>query len=443
MTDRIVVGMDIGTTKVCAVVAAADDMGRINILGVGVAESDGLNRGVVVNIDKTVAAVQAAVQEAERAANVTVQSVIVGIAGDHVQSFQSRGVITIANRDQEITQRDVQRLLEDTTHVAMPADREILHVIPQEFIVDGQDGVADPVGMCGVRLEANVHIITGLVSAAKNIYRCIEKAGYQVADIVLEPLASSFSVLHPDEKEVGVTLIDVGGGTTDIAVFEDNTIRHTAVIAVAGNKVTDDLRKGLGIMRDQAETLKRRFGAAIVDLVDEDDDIRIPGIGGRAEKSISRSTLAQVIQPRMEEILEIAAIEIKRSGYARHLAAGAVITGGGSLIPGTAALAADILGMETRVGRPTGLSGGLVEEVSDPKFATAVGLVLYGLRPEALGNALIGESEFAGDMGFVNEPSAPGQNGHRPVRREPASLANGETLYHRIANRMKAWFDEL
>jgi cell division protein FtsA len=250
--------------------------------------------------------------------------------------------------------------------------------------------------------------------------------------------------LHPDEKEVGVTLIDVGGGTTDIAVFEDNTIRHTGVIAVAGNKVTDDLRKGLGIMRDQAETLKRRFGAALVDLVEEDDEIRIPGIGGRAEKAISRSTLVQIIQPRMEEILEIAAIEIKRSGYARHLAAGAVLTGGGSLIPGTPALAADVLGMETRVGRPTGLSGGLVEEVSDPKFATAVGLVLYGLRPEALGNALIGESEFAGDMGFVNGPGGDGEPRPAPHRHStPRPMANGESLYHRIANRMKAWFDEL
>lgn len=447
MSERIVVGVDIGTTKVCAVVASADAMDRINILGVGVAESEGLNRGVVVNIDKTVAAVRAAVQEAERAANVTVQSVIVGIAGDHVQSFQSRGVITIANRDHEITQRDVQRLLEDTTHVAMPTDREILHVIPQEFVVDGQDGVADPVGMCGVRLEANVHIITGLVSAAKNIYRCIEKAGYHVADIVLEPLASSFSVLHTDEKEVGVCLIDIGGGTTDIAVFEDNTIRHTAVVAVAGNKVTDDLRKGLGIMRDQAEALKCRFGAALVDLVVEDDEIRIPGIGGRAEKSISRSTLAQIIQPRLEEILEIAAIEIKRSGYARDMAAGAVLTGGGSLTPGTAELAADILGLETRVGLPDGLSGGLVAEVSDPKFATAVGLVLYGLRPEALGNALIGETRFMGDMGYVNEPEeASGDGlptGYVPDRPTPHEDYNGETLYTKIAGRMKAWFDEL
>lgn len=420
--EQIVVGVDIGTTKVCAVVASTDDVGRVNILGMGMAESEGLNRGVVVNIDKTVGAVQQAVGEAERAAGVSVQSVIVGVAGDHVQSFQSRGVITISRRNGEITQADVQRLLEDTMQVALPADREILHVIPQEFIVDGQDGVADPVGMSGVRLEANVHIITGLVSAAKNIYRCIEKAGFTVADIVLEPLASSFAVLHDDEKEVGVALIDVGGGTTDIAVFEDNTIRHTAVIAVAGNKVTDDIRKGLGIMRDHAERLKRRFGTSLVDFVDRDETITIPGIGGRPEKSIGRSTLAQIIQPRMEEILEIAQIEIKRSGYGRHLAAGAVVTGGGSLIDGTAELAADVLGIEARIGRPMGLAGGLVEEVTDPKFATAVGLVLYGMRPEVIGGA-----PFAGDMG----------------ERRSSDDVPGEKLVSKITDRMKAWFDEL
>jgi cell division protein FtsA len=422
MSERIVVGVDIGTTKVCAVVAAAESVDRVNVLGIGVAESEGLNRGVVINIDKTVAAVQQAVHDAERAAGVSVRRVIVGIAGDHVQSFQSRGVITISNRDGEITHRDVQRLLDDTMHVAMPADREILHVIPQDFVVDGQDGVVDPVGMSGVRLEANVHIITGLVSAAKNIYRCIERAGYEVADIVLEPLASSFAVLHPDEKEVGVALIDIGGGTTDIAVFEDNTIRHTAVIAVAGNKVTDDIRKGLGIMRDQAERLKCRFGTAVVDLVRDDEEITIPGIGGRPEKSISRGTLAQIIQPRMEEILEISGIEIKRSGYARHLSAGIALTGGGSLIPGTAELASEVLGMETRVGVPQGIAGGLVEEVSDPKFATAVGLVFYGLRPE-----VIGGTPFMGDMG----------------ERAAREAIPAETLMTRIASRMKSWFDEL
>jgi cell division protein FtsA len=420
MNGQTVVGVDIGTTKVCAVVAGEDDLGRVNILGVGMAPSDGLNRGVVVNIDRTVNAVREAVEEAERAAGVEVQTVIVGIAGDHVQSFQTRGVVTI--NAGEITQNDVQRLLEDTMHVALPADREILHVIPQEFIVDGQDGVADPVGMSGVRLEANVHVITGLVSAAKNIYRCIEKAGFAVSDIVLEPLASSFSVLHEDEKEVGVALIDIGGGTTDIAVFEDHTIRHTGVIAVAGDKVTDDIRKGLGVMRDQAEQLKRQFGGALADQADPDEQIEIPGIGGRSEKTIGRDTLAQVIQPRLEEILEIAGMEIKRSGYGRHLGVGCVLTGGGALVPGTETLAAEVLGMEARIGRPMGLSGGLVEEVSNPKYATGVGLVLYGMRPDIIGGPSLSE-----------EPGGPADG----------AASQGGTLMNRIASRMKSWFDEL
>lgn len=420
--DRLVVGVDIGTTKVCAIVASADVHQRVNVLGVGVAPSEGLNRGVVVNIDKTVAAIREAVGEAERAAGVEARSVYVGIAGDHIQSFQSRGVITVSGRDGEITQRDVDRLLEDTQHVAMPADREILHVLPQEFIVDGQDGVDDPIGMCGVRLEANVHIITGLVSAAKNVYRCIEKAGYAVADLVLEPLASSYAVLHPDEKEVGVALVDIGGGTTDIAVFEDRTIRHTAVVAVAGAKVTDDIRKGLGVLHDQAERLKRQFGVALVDAVTEDQEIRIPGIGGRPDKAIGQSTLAQIIQPRLEEILEIVGIEIKRSGYARHLSAGLVLTGGGALIPGTVELAQEVLGLEARLGTPIGLAGGMVEEVNDPKFATAVGLVLYGLRYREGSTAVVSPAPTAGDG---------------------AAPRDGDPLIHKITDRMKRWFDEL
>ncbi|MEM1117787.1 MAG: cell division protein FtsA [Bacteroidota bacterium] len=436
MTDseRFVVGVDIGTTKICAVVASSDDLDRIHIRGVGWAPSEGLNRGVVVNIDKTVEAVQKAIDEAEHAAGVKTQSVVVGIAGDHIQSFQSRGVITVAGG--EIGRDDVKRLLEDTKHVAMPADREILHVLPQEFIVDGQDGVADPIGMSGVRLEANVHIITGLVSAAKNVYRCIEKAGYQVDDIVLEPLASSYAVLHEDEKEVGVVLVDIGGGTTDIAIFEDKTIRHTAVVAVAGNKVTDDLRKGLGILHDQAERLKRQFGVALVDMVTEDKEIQIPGIGGRPDKAIGQSTLAQIIQPRLEEILEIVAIEVKRSGYGRHLSAGVVLTGGGALIPGTAELAAEILGLEARVGRPLGIDGGLAEEVDDPKYATGVGLVLHGLR--------VGTQQGA-SMVAADAEAAPA-----PAAASPPEAAHGDGydtdpdgLVTKIASRMRSWFDEL
>ena len=453
MSERIVVGVDIGTTKICAIVASADENGRVNILGVGMAESEGINRGVVVNIDKTVESVKKAVKEAERVAGVQVKRVIVGIAGDHIHSDQSRGVITVSNRNREITPLDVHRLIEDTKNVAMPSDRSILHVIPQEFIVDGQDGVADPVGMSGVRLEANVHIITGLVSAAKNIYRCIEKAGYEVADLVLEPLASSYAVLHTDEKEVGVALIDIGGGTTDMAVFEDHTIRHTAVIAVAGSKVTDDIRKGLGIMRDQAERLKHRFGSALVSP-SGDEEIMIPGIGGRPAKTVSRSMLAQIIQPRLEEILEIAAYEIKRSGYGQRLSSGVVLTGGGSLIPGTAELAADIMGVEARVGLPTGIHGGMVAEVSDPKFATAVGLILYGLRPEAIGGDPIegemGDRQTATALPTASRTATPGATS------EPHDLSDdedydddgktqayeGESRFTSLMNRLKGYMNE-
>ena len=264
-----------------------------------------------------------------------------------------------------------------------------------------------------------MHIITGLVSAAKNIYRCIEKAGYEVADIVLEPLASSYAVLHDEEKEVGVALVDIGGGTTDIAVFEDRTIRHTEVVAVAGTKVTDDIRKGLGILQDQAERLKRQFGVALVDMIGEDQEISIPGIGERTAKSIGQSTLAQIIQPRLEEILEIVGIEIQRSGYSRHLSAGVVLTGGGSMIPGTAQLAAEILGLDARIGRPLGLGEGLVQEVSNPQFSTAVGLVLYGLQVGATGVSL-----------FHEQGEAPSNDGE-------------DDLVGRITKRMRGWFGEL
>src|SRR5690554_6818296 len=279
--ERIVVGLDIGTTKVCAVVASIDDQDRIHILGVGKAASDGLNRGVVVNIDRTVNAIKTAIEQAQLASGIEVNSVIVGIAGDHIRSIRSKGVITINNRNKEITVQDVERLLEDCQRIMLPPDQQIIHVIPQEFVIDGQDGISDPVGMSGMRMEAEVHIITGLVSAAKNIYRCVERAGYQVADLILEPLASSYSVLDQEEKEAGVVLVDIGGGTTDMAIFQDNTIRHTAVIAIAGQKVTDDIRLGLSVLDDQAETLKRKYGECYADLIEEDEIITVLGIAGR------------------------------------------------------------------------------------------------------------------------------------------------------------------
>ncbi|MFA6233063.1 MAG: cell division protein FtsA [Bacteroidota bacterium] len=380
VADNIVVGLDIGTTKVCAMIAAKDADGRINILGIGKAENEGMARGTVTHIDKTVRAVQQAVADAERQSGIKVRAVNVGIAGDHIQSFQSRGVIAISNPENEITRKDVDRLLQDTKRVALPSDRRIIHVIPQEFIVDGQDGIYDPVGMAGVRMEANVHIITGGITAVQNIYKCVERAGLEVNDLVLEPLASANAVIEDEEKEVGIVLVDIGGGTTDIAIFEERTIRHSAVLAIAGKKVTEDIRKGLGILNEQAERLKRDHGYAYLPEIVDDAPILLPRLGSRDEMQISRSLLCQIIQPRMEEILEIVALEIKRSGYSKHLHSGVILTGGGSLIKGTAPLAREVLGMPVKIGIPSGFAGGFVAEVENPMYSTCTGLVLHGMK---------------------------------------------------------------
>ncbi|TVR16634.1 MAG: cell division protein FtsA [Balneolaceae bacterium] len=415
--ERIVVGLDIGTTKVCAVVASINQQDRIHILGVGKAPSEGLNRGVVVNIDKTVNAIKTAIQQAELASGIEVNSVNVGIAGDHIRSIRSKGVITINNKEKEITVQDVERILKDCQQIMLPPDQQIIHVIPQEFVVDGQDGISDPVGMSGMRMEAEVHIITGLVSAAKNLYRCVERAGYQVADIILEPLASSYAVLDDEEKEAGVILVDIGGGTTDLAVFQDNTIRHIAVIAVAGKKVTDDIKVGLSVLDDQAQKLKHNHGECFVDMIENDETITIPGIAGRPPKEITKSILAKIIQARMEEILEIVQIEVKRSGYSEALSAGIVITGGGSLIKNICPLATEVLGMDAKIGRPLGLAGGLIEEVNSPIYATSVGLVLHALKAEGVEN----------------------QN----MISEGGKSAGVEKVMNSITERMKNWFKEL
>jgi cell division protein FtsA len=409
--DNILVGLDIGTTKVCAIVAGTDENGRVNILGIGRSPSDGITRGVVTHIDRTTNAIRTAVTEAQASSGVAIRSAVVGIAGDHIQSFQSRGVIGISGPDHEVMQSDIDRLIEDTKRVALPSDRKIIHVIPQEFIIDGQDGIYDPLGMSGVRMEANVHIITGLVSAAQNIYKCVQRAGLEVNDMVLEPLASSYAVLDEEEKEVGIALIDVGGGTTDLAVFEERTIRHTAVIGIAGRKVTDDIRKGLGILNDQAERLKKEFGCAYLPAVTENRPVVLPGVGGRAPLEIDMRLLAQIIQPRMEEVFEIAALEIKRSGYSRHLSGGVVLTGGGALIRGTSELAREVLGMPVKIGIPSGFAGGLIREIENPAYATAVGLIYHALR---------------------NRDNVPAP---RSPRRE-RSLGG-------MARKMKEWFDQL
>jgi cell division protein FtsA len=416
MEERIIVGLDIGTTKVCAVVASITANKNVNILGIGKAPSDGLNRGVVVNIDKTVNAIRTAIEQAELASGIQVRAVNVGIAGDHIRSLRSKGVITINNRDNEIMKSDVDRLILDCQNIALPSDYKIIHVIPQEFIVDGQDGISNPIGMSGMRMEAEVHIITGLVSAVKNLYRCVERAGYEVADLILEPLASSHAVLDIEERVAGVVLVDIGGGTTDVAVFQDNTIRHTAVVAIAGQKVTDDIRIGLSVLEDQAEKLKREHGIAYSDMIHEDSILTIPGIAGRPPKEIKKSVLAKIIQARMEEILEIVAIEIKRSGYSAQLSAGVVITGGGSLLQGICPLANEILGMDAKIGIPAGLSDGLVNEVQSPIYATGVGLVQHAINT----------NKTQGNM-----VPTPGK-----------STQSGEDLMERIATTMKKWFKE-
>jgi cell division protein FtsA len=385
LSERIVAGLDIGTTKICAIIAALEPDGRMNILGIGRSENEGMARGTVIHIEKTVASIQRAISAAENQAGIKVRAVNVGIAGDHIQSFQSRGVISITNQDNEIERKDVQRLLQDTKRVALPSDRMIIHVIPQEFVVDGQDGIYDPVGISGVRMEASVHIITGSISATQNIYKSVERAGYSVNDLVLEPLASSYAVLNEEEKEIGIVLVDIGGGTTDIAIFEDRTIRHTAVLAIAGKKVTEDIRKVLGILNDDAEKLKREHGYAYLPEIVHDAPIVLRAIGGRKPMEISRSLLCQIIQPRMEEILEIVAMEIKRSGYSKHLHSGVVLTGGGSLIKGTASLAREVLGMPVKIGMPAGFSAGLISEIENPMYSTSVGLVMHGFRTLSTG----------------------------------------------------------
>jgi len=425
---RIIVGLDVGTTKVCAIVAAMSlrEPHTMTVLGVGHAPADGLSRGVVTNIEKTVKSIERAIAEAEAQSGVKIREVVVGIAGDHIQSFQSRGVVTISNHDRTISQEDVDRLIEDTKKVHLPMDRKILHVIPQEFIVDGQDGIYEPIGMSGVRLEASVHIINGLVTAVQNIHNCVERAGLRVRDIVLEPLASSYAVLDDEEKEVGVALVDIGGGTTDIAVFEERTIRHTAVIGIAGQKVTDDIRKGLGILGDQAERLKREYGCAVVSHILRDEVIQLPGLAGRKPREIPKSVLSRVIQPRMEEILEFALAEIKRSGYARLLSAGVVLTGGGSMTNGTRELAEEIFQMPVKIGMPMGFGAGLVKEVESPVFSTAVGLVLYAFKHHA-------------PTTYVEEAPEVETTFEEPV----ATSETEENVSGTIFSRMKEWFEQL
>ena len=382
--EKIIVGLDIGTTKVCAIVGRANQYGKVDILGMGkVASHGGVTRGVVSNIDKTVAAIQAAIKEAAEKSNVDIQRVEVGIAGAHINSLQHRGMIIRNDGESEINADDLKKLENDMFKLAVKPGDRILHVIPQEYTVDDEPGIIDPIGMAGVKVEGNFHIITGQISAAKNIYKCVEKSNLQVTGIALEPLASSEAVLSSDELEAGVVLVDIGGGTTDVAIFYDNIICHTAVIPYGGNIITEDIKQGCNVMKAHAELLKVKFGSALASELDENEIVTIPGIRGRAAKEISVKNLSMIIQARIQEIMELVDFEIKQSGLDKKLAGGIVITGGGSQLKHVDQLAEFVTGLDARIGYPNEhLAKGMVEEVKSPIYATGVGLVLRGLSAE-------------------------------------------------------------
>ena len=378
---EIIVGLDIGTTKIACLVGRKTDHGKIEILGIGKAPSLGVTRGVVSNIEKTVQSIRAAVDEAESKSGIEIKVVNVGIAGQHIKSLQHRGMITRDSIEEEISQKDVDELIEDMYKLVMMPGEEIIHVLPQEYIVDRQHGIKDPIGMSGVQLEANFHIITGQMAAAKNIFKCVSKAGLEVAELVLEPLASSSAVISNEEKEAGVALVDIGGGTTDIAIFHDGIIRHTAVIPFGGNVITEDIKEGCTIMHRQAELLKTKFGAAVTQTNQENEVVCIPGLRGRDPKEISVMNLANIINARMSEILEHIYYEIKNSGFEKKLIGGIVVTGGGSQLKHMNQLIEFTTGMDSRVGYPNEhLSSNTNINVTSPLFATGVGLVAKGFE---------------------------------------------------------------
>ena len=380
LASELVVGLDLGTTKIAAIVGRKNEFGKIEILGVGRAESLGVNRGVVVNIEQTVASIKTAVAIAADKANVDIGEVIVGIAGQHIKSMQHRGMITRQSLDDEVNQKDIDNLIDNMHRLVMSPGEEIIHVIPQEYIIDSESGIKNPIGHAGIRLEGNFHIITGQVSAVKNIFKCVDRAGLQSVDLHLEPLASADAVLSDEEKEAGVVLVDIGGGTTDVAIFHDGIIRHTAVIPFGGNIITDDIKEGCSIIRTQAEQLKVKFGSALSQENQENEIISIPGLRGRPHKEISVRFLAQIIQARMEEILDFVLFEIKSSGYERKLSAGIVITGGGALLKHLPQLVMLTTGMDCRIGTPNEHLAGNDDELKNPLFATGVGLVMKGIE---------------------------------------------------------------
>lgn len=409
--SEFIAGLDIGTTKVCAIIGEKNPDGEVEVIGFGEHPSRGLRQGIVTNVEDTVQSISTAVEDAELMAGVNVTGVYVGLAGGHIQSLNSKGVIAVSSGGREITPRDVDRVIDAATAVSIPPDRELIHIIPQEFIVDGQDSIKDPVGMTGVRLEAEVHAVTAAVASAQNIVKSVHKAGYDVEDIVLEPLASSYAVLDEDEKELGVCLVDIGGGTSDIAIFSSGAIYDTDVISIGGEHVTQDVMKGLCTSSEDAERLKINHGYGIADAVPEDEIIEVPSVGGRPPRELPRRRLCEIIEPRMEEIFRFIDHQVKQSGYHNQIIAGMVATGGASAMKGVPELAENIVDMPVRMGEPWGVSG-LIDVVSNPKYATGVGLVLYGFERTDEEKA----STFTG---------------------------SGDNLFQEITRRMKEWFADV
>ena len=400
----LIVGLDIGTSKIVALVAVLTPEGRLEILGLGAQESRGLKKGVVVNIEATVDAISRVIQEVELMADCKVKEVYTGIAGSHIRSFNSNGMVAI--KDKEVAPMDVERVIETAKAMPIPADQQILHILTQEFIIDGQDGVREPIGMSGVRLEAKVHIVTGAVSAAQNIVKCVRRCGLEVMDLVLQPLASSYAVLSDDEKDLGVCLVDIGGGTTDIAVFTQGAIRHTAVIPIAGDQITNDIAMALRTPTQEAEEIKIRFGVALQSMADAGEMIEVPGIGDRPPRKLSRQALADVIEPRVSELFELVQAELRRSGYEDLLSSGIVLTGGSSVMQGMIELGEEVFHMPVRVGVPK-YDGSLADVVQHPRYATAMGLVLEGV-----------------------------------VQKKRGIVARETRTFKQILARMKAWFEK-
>jgi cell division protein FtsA len=405
--DDVIVGLDIGTTKICAIIAEPAEENMLKIVGVGICKSDGLRRGVVVNIEKTVQSITKAIEEAELMAGVEVKGVYAGIAGDHIRSINSRGIIAVSREHSDINKDDVRRVIEAAQAAHIPIEREVIHVIPQEFIIDDQHGVRDPVGMSGIRLEAEVHIVTGAVTSAQNIVKSIHRAGFEVFDLVLEPLAASYSVLSEDEKDLGVALIDIGGGTTDIALFSRGSIRHTGVLGLAGDNLTNDIAIGLRTPAHRAKEIKETYGCAMASMVNTDDMITVPSASTHTERQVSRQLLASIIQPRIEEILGLAFREIQ--DFSDLMAAGIVLSGGTAGLKGIVELGEDITKLPVRAGKPIGVTG-LVNMIEDPKFATGVGLAMFGLDQGT------SEGRFHGDE---------------------------SSMFNKILERMKQWLNDL